>query len=251
MLGRPTLLLAACSIVSGAAAPQTSSRPAPLPAADSVLWKHAANANIAFLRLTSLGSVVVSSVDGLVALDPTTGQPMWTRADLKGLADGAFDVIPLTPYGVVRSRNGIAVLDLQTGTTAWDSTAVPLQNVRGFIYVPEHRMLLVYGRAQPEGRGLVAMGIDSGKVRWEQRGLLRSDPELWELDGVHSLGGHQPPLADTDSTLILYINKDGPFKIHVATGALLWRGLSQPIDLRRSSLVVLDLGARERFSALQ
>ena len=166
---------------------------------------------------------MVSSVDGLVALDPATGQTIWTRADIKGLADGGFDVISLTPYGVVRTRNGIALLDLQTGTTAWDSTAVPLQNVRGFFYVPEHRMLLVYGRARPEGRGLVAMDIDSGKVRWEQRGLLRSDPELWEVDGVHSLSGHQPPLADTDSTLILYINKDGPFKIHAATGAPLWR----------------------------
>lgn len=223
MLGRPTLLLAACSIVSGAAVPQTSSRPAALPVADSVLWKHAAGGDIAFLRVTSLGSVVVSSVDGLVALDPATGQAIWTRSDIKGLADGGFDVIPVTPYGVVRTRNGIAVLDLQTGTTAWDSTVVPLQHVRGFLYVPQHRMLLVYGRARPEGRGLVAIDIDSGKVRWEQRDLLRSDPELWEFDGVHGLGGHQPPLADTDSTLILYINKDGPFKIHAATGALLWR----------------------------
>ena len=222
MLGRTTLLLGACCI-AGAAAPQTPPRPATFPAADSLLWKYPAGGDIAFLRLTPLGSVVVSAVNGLAALDPTTGQPIWTRADIEGLAAGAFDILPLTPYGVVRSRDGIAILDLQTGTTVWDSTVVPLQNVRGYFYVPQHRMLLLYGRSRPEGRGLVAMDVDSGRVRWVQTGLLRSNPELWELDGVQSLNGHQPPLADTDSTLILYINKDGPFKIHATTGALLWR----------------------------
>jgi outer membrane protein assembly factor BamB len=196
---------------------------ASLSVADTVLWRYAAGGDVAFVRLTPLGSVVVSSFAGLVALDPATGRPIWTRQDIAGLNGGAFDVIPMTPYGVVRSRNGIAILDLQTGATAWDSAAVPLQHVRGFLYVPEHRMLLVYGRGRPDGRALVAMDVDSGKVRWTQRTLLGSEPELWEVDGVHSLSGHQPPLADTDSTLILYINKDGPFKIHVATGALLWR----------------------------
>jgi outer membrane protein assembly factor BamB len=190
---------------------------------DTVHWRHAVTQDIVFLRLTSLGSVVVSTRDGLMALDPATGRPLWTRQDVKNLSAGAFDVIPLTPYGVARSRNGIALLDLQTGATKWDSMSVPLEHVRGFFYVPEHGMMLLYGRARPDGRGLVAIDIDDGKVRWEQRTLLRSDPEQWEIDGVHTLGGHQPPLADTDTTLILYINKDGPFKIHVATGALLWR----------------------------
>src|SRR3989441_4958538 len=39
----------------------------------------------------------------------------------------------------------------------------------------------------------------------------------------HSLSGHQPPLVDSDTTLILYISKDGPFRIHAKTGQLLWR----------------------------
>jgi outer membrane protein assembly factor BamB len=186
-------------------------------------WKFAASQDITFMRLTPFGTVVVSIPDRLVALDPATGQPIWTREDIKNLSEGAFDIIPLSPYGVVRSRNGIGLLNLQTGATLWDSTAVPLDDVRGYIHVLEHRMLLLYGHKKPEGRALVAMDIDSGKVRWKQQALLRSDPELWETDNVHSLRGHQPPLVDSDSTLILYINKDGPFKVHAATGQLLWR----------------------------
>ena len=175
------------------------------------------------MRLTPFGTVVVSMPDRVVVLDPATGKPIWTREDIKNLSAGAFDILPLTPYGVVRSRNGIAVLDIQTGATLWDSTAAPLDDVRGYVHVLEHRMLLLYGHKQPAGRALVAMGIDSGKVRWQQHDLLRSDPELWETDDVHSLSGHQPPLVDSDTTLILYLNKDGPFKIHAATGQLLWR----------------------------
>jgi len=195
-----------------------------LPAQDSAaVWKFAATADVTFMRLTPFGTLVVGMSDRLVALDPAAGQPIWTREDVKNLSAGAFDVIPLTPYGVVRSKNSIAVLDVQTGAPLWDSSAVPLDDVRGYLPVLEHRMLLVYGHKKPEGRALVAMDIDSGKVRWRQHALLRSDPELWETDDIHSLSGHQPPLVDSDTTLILYISKDGPFKIHAATGQLLWR----------------------------
>ena len=191
--------------------------------ADTVLWRFAGSQDVTFMRLTPFGTVVVSMPDRLVALDPATGQPIWTRENIKNLSAGGFDVIPLSPYGVVRSKNGIAVVDVQTGVTLWDSSAAPLDEVRGYIHVLEHRMLLLYGHKKPDGRALVAMDIDSGKVRWQQHALLRSDPELWETDGVHSLSGHQPPLVDSDTTLILYINKDGPFKIHAQTGQLLWR----------------------------
>src|SRR5213592_1092410 len=200
----------------------TAQSPAPL-TADTVLWKFAARQDVTFMRLTPFGTVVVGMPDRVVALDPATGQPIWTREDVKNLSAGAFDIIPLTPYGVVRSRNSVAVLDVQTGATLWDSSAVPLDDVRGYLPVLEHRMLLVYGHKKPDGRALVAMDIDSGKVRWRQHALLRSDPELWETDDIHSLSGHQPPLVDSDTTLILYISKDGPFKIHAATGQLLWR----------------------------
>src|SRR5690349_18986855 len=191
--------------------------------ADTALWKFAASQDVTFMRLTPFGTVVVSLADRVVALNPATGQPIWTREDIRNLNAGAFDIIPLTPYGVVRSKNGIAVLDVQTGATLWDSSAVPLDDVRGYVHALEHRMLLLYGHKKPEGRALVAMDIDSGKVRWRQHALLRSDPELWETDDVQSLDGNQPPLVDSDTTLILYLSKDGPFKVHAATGQLLWR----------------------------
>ena len=200
----------------------TAQSPAPL-TADTVRWKFVATQDVTFMRLTPFGTVVVGMPDRVVALDPATGQPIWTREDVKNLSAGAFDIIPLTPYGIVRSRNSVAVLDVQTGATLWDSSAVPLDDVRGYLPVLEHRMLLVYGHKKPDGRALVAMDIDSGKVRWRQHALLRSDPELWETDDIHSLSGHQPPLVDSDTTLILYISKDGPFRIHAKTGQLLWR----------------------------
>src|SRR2546425_975848 len=76
--------------------------------ADTVLWTFAATQDVTFMRLTPFGTVVVGMPDRVVALDPATGQPIWTREDVKNLSAGAFDIIPLTPYGVVRSRNSVA-----------------------------------------------------------------------------------------------------------------------------------------------
>ena len=114
----------------------TAQSPAPL-TADTVLWKFAARQDVTFMRLTPFGTVVVGMPDRVVALDPATGQPIWTREDVKNLSAGAFDIIPLTPYAIVRSRNSVAVLDVQTGATLWDSSAVPLDDVRGYLPVLE------------------------------------------------------------------------------------------------------------------
>src|SRR5439155_23790169 len=82
----------------------TAQSPAPR-TADTGLWKFAASQDVTFMRLTPSGTVVVGTSDRLVALDPAKGKPIWTCEDVKNLTAGAFDIISLTPYGVVRSRS--------------------------------------------------------------------------------------------------------------------------------------------------
>ena len=192
-------------------------------AQDTPLWRHTTTEKISFYQVTPLGDLVVGTKDGITALAPETGEPKWRRDDLKKLPAESFNPVPYTPYCVVRTKDGIALIDLGTGNTIWDSTAVPLEKVRGYLTVPQQRMLLLYGETPESHRTFVAVEIATGQVRWRQDTLLRKSPGLLKVKGTSSFAGHQPPLVDTDSTFILNISKDGPMRIHSGTGELLWR----------------------------
>jgi hypothetical protein len=191
-------------------------------AQDTLLWRYSAAEKISFYRLTPLGNLVVGMDAGLLVLDPESGEPTWVRDDILKLKDAGFDAIPLTSYGVVRSKDGIAVLDLLSGVTMWDSSLIPLEKVRGYFDVLPHNMMLLYGESEESNKTLIAVDLQSGDLRWSQGDLFDKKPKLEETDGIHTLIGHQPPLLDTDSTMILYISKDGPIRIHVETGEKLW-----------------------------
>src|SRR5436309_2274251 len=215
----------------------TAQSPAPL-TADTVLWKFAARQDVTFMRLTPFGTVVVGMPDRVVALDPATGQPIWTREDVKNLSAGAFDIIPLTPYAIVRSRNSVAVLDVQTGATLWDSSAVPLDDVRGYLPVLEHRMLLVYGHKKPDGR-----------VWWDRPDNVKSPvSQMWLTSRGLLVRGARPldqqkKLSQPDAFLDLLDTKGG---------ASLWPKpfMDMKHDALAPFLVVGDtayLGDRERL----
>ncbi len=210
------------SVVSILSASLLVSSP-PLTAQDTSLWRYTTTEKIEFYRVTPLGDLIVGTKEEIVSLNPETGEVQWTRSDIQKLPTEGFNAIPFTPYSVVRSKDGIALLDLATGETLWDSTVVPLKKVRGYLLVPQHDMLLVYGETPVSKRAFVAVELTTGEVRWGQDTLLQENPKLQRGHGIHSFAGHQPPLLDSDTTFILNISKDGPLRIDSRTGELLWR----------------------------
>ena len=203
-------------------------------AQDTPLWRYTTTEKIEFYRLTPLGDLVVGTKDNVVALNPETGAVLWSRDDILKPPGGfivnpgpfpgaAFDVIPFSPLGIVRTNDGIATIDLATGNTLWDSTAVPLDKVRGHLSVLDHGLVLVYGETAESKRTIVAVDAKAGDVIWRQNTLFQDSPDLAHINSLRSLDGHQPPLVDSDSTFILNISKDGPMRVDARTGQLLWR----------------------------
>lgn len=211
---------------------------------DTSLWRYTTTEDIEFYRITPLGDLILRTKDGIVVLDPETGEPKWTRndilkrpgvfsssdvindvsfADLFPFPAQQYNPIPFTPYGVLRTNDGIVMINLGTGESMWDAAGLPLKKVRGHFPVLQQDMMLVYGEGPESKRTFVGVDIATGEVRWRQDTLLRKSPNMPQARGVRSFIGHQPPLVDSDTTFILNISKDGPMRIDSRTGALLWR----------------------------
>ncbi len=93
--------------------------------------------------------------------------------------------------------------------------------------VVDRRILLVYGKRASHQSFIVASDLESGAVLWRQDSLFVAPPEPLVLRTQYrtrkTMAGSQPPIFDTDTSIILYVSKDGPIRIDARTGSLLWR----------------------------
>jgi putative pyrroloquinoline-quinone binding quinoprotein len=181
-------------------------------------WRFTSPDTLGAAEMTPLGTLAVQTTGGLVVLDVETGQTTWTRADTR-----AFDLVPFTPFGVVQTDRGLELIDMETGITRWAFRSLPLTQVRSYVPIPERALVLVYGVVDTNPLVVLAVGLDSGIVRWRQDGLFDTSPWLSERRPKITLARFQPVLWDSDTTMVLYPSHGGPMKIDARTGALLWR----------------------------
>ncbi len=152
-----------------------------------------------------------------------------------------------------------AVVDLATGSTIWDSVDSPFKKVEAFLYVPELNQFMLAGKADDKRGVLLAVSSSDGALLWQrdinfvdrfkfigvpddarvlaygktvrrQRVLvsmsLTDGAEDWRLEGTlrnDARDRNALVLRDTDATAILYVTKDGPFRVRLDTGDVLWR----------------------------
>jgi outer membrane protein assembly factor BamB len=181
----------------------------------SAIWTHGAGDTVRSIIVTGKGSVAVRTARTLTVLDAATGRPVWSRRD--------FNAARIVSAEHVLVEQGTTQLvDLETGATVWSFVEVQGIDLRSFVQVPERRELLV-GYGVGDSFVVSAVGVDSGTMRWR-----RTD---WLPDSLARQRGHiatQPPLCDSDSTLILYSSHLGVIRVDARTGAILWRSSAQP-----------------------
>lgn len=175
--------------------------------------------------------LLVATEMSLAGLDGATGRTLWTRYDLSNLKLAAVDFVGLTGYGVVTRGDTMEIIDLRTGEKRWDTRTLSFTAARGWLPLdgPDTAILML-GRTAESPTTLTAVQLPTGKVRWRQDHLFSIEPKVFSTSGVPYLLGHQDPLADSDSTLILYISPEGPMRLDARSGALLWRSSAMHSD---------------------
>lgn len=189
--------------------------------------------------------LLVRTDSALVALDATDGSIAWTRTDLAGLQARYFDAFRNAPALLVRSHQGLERLEVLTGRTQW---VIPIRDslpLLAYYMASTRDLLLTMHSSRGTGRVTVnGWDLATGAVRWRQDSAFNRAPEMFALAGereeptsvtemirppesrapkVPTLFGHQLPVLDSDTSLVLYLSADGPVKLDTRTGAVLWR----------------------------
>jgi hypothetical protein len=227
-----------------------------------VTWTLTTDQPIEWLHFCPSHLLVLSSDDGLQAVDLADGSVHWRRDDLGNVSPEAFaaglqntpiaagpqppvhigplvrrlmEQLPGGRLGAILTdstgaRTWFDVIDLESGKTVWSSTALAIGEARGFLEFPDSTTILVYGSTTEHGRtrGVWArVEAATGKTLWVTDSLLLASPMQFDGSGSAvlrgTINGNQPLVPLADSTLLLYASADGLVRFEGGSGRIRWR----------------------------
>jgi outer membrane protein assembly factor BamB len=195
----------------------------------SVTWQHEALDDIEWYLTAPEVSIVITN-RGARTFSQIDGELRW-RFDVSGFDASRFEPIPYTYYALVsfphstgRGGSSVALIDLMTGEHSWTSKQNRLTHAYGSFLVPHKDGLLVYGKRGGAATVLMLLDFKTGMPVWSIDRPFRD----WIPDIFGE--GAQPPLFDTEDTMILFLNGRAIRKYNLTSGKLIWEAQ----DLKRA-----------------
>ena len=194
------------------------------PDSGTVAWKYPVEGRVRLLGVRPFGPVVVGYAGVVAAIDPVRGDTVWRRADLPDLEHATFDMGHDDHTVLLQTKNGFLALNLETGATRWDSTALPPNTiVREYVRLTDYNLLLLFTRTPLSDVSLFAVTLDSGHVVWRNDSLFAAKPKFKRTQDVEALTDFQWTLVLPDTSLIVYVSSDGPIRLDPHSGRVRWR----------------------------
>jgi outer membrane protein assembly factor BamB len=145
-------------------------------------WRSELTSPINWQHMTTTGTLLVNTRDGLHGLDARTGKTLWQHANLASVVADNVEEIPRSPLVVLddgADDTRIVILNLMDGTIVFDSRAEGLVQILDKRLLPRSRGLLIAGfePGKPETT-LFVYDLADGKRRWRSDALHASDNRL-------------------------------------------------------------------------
>ncbi|HYG09412.1 MAG TPA: PQQ-binding-like beta-propeller repeat protein [Pyrinomonadaceae bacterium] len=202
--------------------------------AQAMLWTHKPAQEIKWYRVAEAGTLLVGTPASLYMLNPESGETLWRRDDLKGVAEYQTQEIAGTPLLLVSQNSGrvqgntkLSALDALTGQTIWETEKLKGATVQVSPVYDRDMVLLLTTRnasASKDKPDIIALKLSSGETIWESE--FTSNVDLYGMERgsryfpKFDLSGAQPPVFDGDSVYFTYA---GLHRYNLSDGKLVWK----------------------------
>ena len=209
---------------------------------------------------TDEGLVGIDPENGQILWKRDEYKGIW-QAKEEGFGHWLEEFVPFTPYAIIMKFSGakkrikssthpyyFTLLNAITGEEIWSTESMGIKSDYGHILVPEIDGVLLYVKDKNKKKTMLLASITTGNVIWENQNFFKkSNPEMFALEMLElddykktkkkrisensdekidftkkSIVGNQPPLFDTDETMITFMNKKAMRKWNAKTGELIW-----------------------------
>ncbi|MCK5125990.1 MAG: PQQ-binding-like beta-propeller repeat protein [candidate division Zixibacteria bacterium] len=185
---------------------------------------------------------IISTSSSLAGVNLHTGQVDWTIKDWYCKSPQHIGLIPNTHLAVamkavttqkrnsmsgavdVFHHNEVSIIDIERGTTVWSKDTLTFLSCVGYSLSPQGNALLMCVRDSSKNFWMMSVDIATGDVIWENREFFDGrKPKTFLSPGAdRTIDGNQPPVFDTDTTMITIYRKNQLRKWSILTGKMLW-----------------------------
>lgn len=204
-------------------------------------WEIETENQIHWLKTFHDSLIIVASKNKISAIQTATGETAWELQDFKDADKSIYASIESSDRAIIFQyernfpnhddpiRNKIlpSLIDVPTGEILLNNESMGIYHSLGMYKMPNNNFLL-YAYNVKEKISIRALDVQNGKIIWVDSVSYMDDKpkilnhEQSENVTLRTIIGNQPPVFDTDSTMIILDNKKYVRKWNINTGKILW-----------------------------
>jgi len=177
-------------------------------------WNIAFDREINWFNLTNLGTVIISTDDGLHSLNPVTGKENWKLDQFAKVSKANYTGIKGSPYIAILEGSAFNmkqnIVDVSQGKVICNTKELGLNYVTKRLPIPNLGALLFSGQNN-KGTALMLVNLMDGKATWTISSIFEKITEQMVADPLY-----------TNNSIIIATNRR-LYKLDAATGALQWK----------------------------
>ncbi|HET6999943.1 MAG TPA: PQQ-binding-like beta-propeller repeat protein [Puia sp.] len=216
-------------------------------------WSAKFKSNINWQRVHSLGYVIVSTNDGLYAVNPADGKILWENKTFAALDPSMMQEVQGSEFLTVAYKQDQqstiplqAIIEVSKGTVLFDSKKENIGVLSCHVLPQSGRLLVIGVRQQKELKDMVATlfmyNIATGEQLWVNDNLFK--PEAPTTKGFFAklqamgqqLGNLQKLTSDPmefDDQYLIITHPSYVIKLKSATGELVWKSQIKPAKVAK------------------
>lgn len=185
------------------------------------LWSKETKAAIIWQKVTPMGQLIACTANGLHCFDGTSGNEIWTIAELKNVQESTFEPINNSPFISVGSGSNLYIINPFEGKIVFSSKDAGIQQVNDKYFLYKNNKIIIIGQTSgSKNVEFVMVDMNTGKKLWSKSG------------GFSMLTG----VKDLDNDEVLITSAFYAMKIKASSGEEIWK---KAIDPKTANLTML------------
>lgn len=200
-------------------------------------WKATFTKDINWMKVTDVGTLVVSTDDGIYGLNPEDGTIRWKNEELKKLIVDTYEPLSETPFIIItpgaKEKKGLAaaasaafnkgyvlIINSLDGTVSCDTRKLGMSNLTGQFSLPELNAIIFVGikglKAKDKKSYTIFYDLSTNTAVWEQEYAMESfvPPTVIDKDNLIATGTKGYAIINTKTGEVKY-KKEIKFKDEV------------------------------------
>ncbi len=185
-------------------------------------WKANITGSVLWQKVTPMGTLVVTTTDGMYGIDPASGKVSWSQKSLSNVAEENYEVIPNTPFVAIVKPNGNVgehtVINSVDGKILCNSKEAGIGVIsRHILY--ETGNILLFGLGDKLSAVVAVFDISTGQMKWKKENLFGKSIFSEKIDSR--------PIEENGDAFVLAtsggLTGGQVYKISTSTGEVIWK----------------------------